>query len=418
MADRLTTAPGTKRNGPMSFDVVVVGAGIVGLATAYRIMELRPYLNVAVIEQEDRIGLHQTSHNSGVIHAGIYYAPGTAKAELCHAGREQLLEYCLRKGIPVRRLGKLIVAVTPDELGRLAAIKDRALANRVPDLQAVGAERIREIEPEVVGLQGLWSPHTAVVDFYRVATSLSNDLRNAGCTILTSTKVRSIRQDGKCVVVGTSKGDLVSRSLVSCAGLWSDRVAKMGSTAGETQGRIVPFRGDFFRLSTATAGQVRGLVYPIPDPRFPFLGVHLTRTIDDDVLAGPNAVLSLSRAGYRRTSFRLSDALETVSYPGFLRLAARNWSFGAHEFWRAWHKSAFAAAIQRFLPNVRAIDLERGPSGVRAQLLSPSGGLVDDFRIIRSHRVVHVINAPSPAATASLAIGASVAAEVLEAADL
>lgn len=400
---------------PRAYDVAVVGAGIVGLATAYQILNLKPELSVIVLEQEDEIGRHQTGHNSGVIHAGIYYVPGSSKAVLCREGRERLIAYCGLKDIPIDRVGKLIVAIDEPDLDRLDKIRDRGLANKVPGLEEVGPDRIGEIEPHISAIRGLWSPNTAVVDFRKVAAALGNDIRDAGGVIRLSSKVVSIEQGSRGVTIGTTAGALTARGLVSCAGLWSDRVARMGSLERSGVGKIVPFRGDFYRLKPRAAALVRGLVYPVPDPRFPFLGVHLTRTINGDVLAGPNAVLALSRSGYGRASFRARDAFDTLTYRGFLRLAARQWSFGAQEFWRAWRKDAYASQVRRFLPSVQSHELERGPSGLRAQLLDPSGELVDDFRILRSGRVVHVVNAPSPAATASLAIGETVSAEALSA---
>jgi L-2-hydroxyglutarate oxidase LhgO len=379
----------------------------VGLATALQLLRRRPGLRLALLEREDRIAAHQTGHNSGVVHAGLYYAPGSLKARLCREGKAELERYCAERGIPLQRVGKLVVAVEADELDRLAALRSRAEANGVEGLEAVGAERIREIEPAAAGLAGLWSPTTGIVDYRRVAAAYAADVEAAGASILLGHRLTAVRRDGRDRVLETSAGTVRARNVIACAGLWADRVA--GLTGGGGQERIVPFRGDYYTLRSEAASLVRGLIYPVPDPRFPFLGIHLTRRIEGQVLAGPNAVLAFSRTGYRRRDLALGDLAATITYRGFVRLARRYWRTGLAELWRDVSKRAFLATIQRYVPAIQSSHLAFGPSGVRAQALDPDGSLVDDFRLGGDASILHVRNAPSPAATASLAIGRELA---------
>ena len=384
-------------------DLAIIGGGIVGLATAFQVLRRRPGSSVLVLEKENDLATHQTGHNSGVLHAGLYYAPGSRKARLCREGKADLERFAREKDIPFQLCGKLVVALDATELGRLAAIRERAVANGVEGLEEVGPDRIREIEPHAAGVRALWSPSSGIVDFRRVALALAEEVRAGGGAVHTGARVTAIRDAGGERVLTTSRGDVVARDVIACAGLHSDRVAEMTGDAGDE--RIVPFRGDYYTLKPAARRLVRGLIYPVPDPGLPFLGVHFTKRIDGGVLAGPNAVLALAREGYRRRDVSARDLFETLAFPGFRRLARRHFAAGLVEAWRDVSKRAFTADLARYVPEIRPDDLVFGPSGVRAQSLSSDGRLVDDFSIGESPHVLHVRNAPSPAATASLAIG-------------
>jgi L-2-hydroxyglutarate oxidase LhgO len=394
------------------FDIVVIGGGIVGLASATRLLEARPDLRLAIVEKEAELATHQSGHNSGVLHAGLYYAPGSLKARLCREGKALIEAFAEAHDIPFEPCGKLVVALDETELDRLATLRERATANGVPGLEEVGPERIREIEPHAAGIRALWSPETGIIDFRRVALAMAADLRARGVAIFTGREVRSLAGRGAEVVVGTSGGDLLAGFVVACAGLQADRVAALG---GERDGpRIVPFRGDYYTLTDDARSLVRGLIYPVPDPRFPFLGVHFTKRIDGAVWAGPNAVLAFAREGYRRRDLRPRDVAGTLTDRGFLRLARRHLRTGLAEMWRDWWKPAFVAELRRYVPEIRSDQLVFGPSGVRAQALARDGTLVDDFVLGGRGRVLHVRNAPSPAATSSLAIGGLLATTALE----
>lgn len=394
-------------------DIAIVGAGILGLATALRLLEAKPDLRVILLEKEPAIASHQTGHNSGVIHAGLYYQPGSLKARLCREGKATLERFCEEHSIPVERTGKLVVALSEQELPRFEALKERAIANGVEGLEDVGPERLREIEPHAAGIRALWSPGTGIVDFRRVAAAYAEEVRAKGGTIETSREVTSITRRGDDMVVGTTLGDVLARRVIACAGLWADRVAAMTDEDAGDAPRIVPFRGDYYTLTADARPLVRGLIYPLADPRFPFLGIHLTKRIDGNVLAGPNAVLAFRREGYRRRDLSLRDLGGALAYPGFVRLARRYWRTGFAEQWRDWSKRAFVAEVQRYVPAIRSEQLVFGPSGVRAQALARDGSMVDDFLLGGSDRVLHVRNAPSPAATSSLAIGRVLAEEAI-----
>jgi (S)-2-hydroxyglutarate dehydrogenase len=396
------------------YDVVVVGAGIVGLAGARELLRRRPRLRLALIDKEPRVGTHQTGHNSGVVHSGIYYAPGSLKARLCVDGARELYEYCEANGIPTERCGKVIVATDESELGRLQDLYDRGRANGVPGLEMIGPERLREIEPHCAGIRALWSPSTGIVDFSQVAHSYARDVRHLGGELHTGRELRAVRLLAGGAVLETTAGELEARRVVTCAGLQSDRVARM--TGGSLEPRIVPFRGDYWQLRRDARALCRNLIYPVPDPSFPFLGVHATRRIGTgEVWLGPNAVLAFAREGYRRLDVRPRDLAAALANRGFQRLARRYWRMGALEMWRDWSRRAFWRSVRRYLPDVRLEDMAPGPSGVRAQALDASGALVDDFVVdALDGRVLHVRNAPSPAATSSLAIGRLVAGAVEE----
>ncbi|HEY5487989.1 MAG TPA: L-2-hydroxyglutarate oxidase [Candidatus Limnocylindrales bacterium] len=384
-------------------DIAVVGAGIVGLATARALLIAHPGLRLVVVDKETRVAAHQTGHNSGVLHAGVYYAPGSRKAAMCRAGKAQLEEFARQHGIPFEHSGKLIVAVDEAERPRLADLLKRAQANGVPGAELLDRERIREIEPHVAGVAALWSPETGVIDYRLVAATLADEIREAGGTILLEREVTAIREMADERVLETTGGPIAARDVIVCGGLQADRLAAMTGTRGP---RIVPFRGDYYVLRPEAARLVRGLIYPVPDPRFPFLGAHFTRRIDGEVWAGPNAVLAFAREGYRRRDVDPIELVRILGNRGFLRLASRNLSAGVGEMWRDYSKRAFLGALQRHIPELTEADLLPGPSGVRAQAIDIGGRMVDDFAIGGSAHVLHVQNAPSPAATASLAIGA------------
>lgn len=384
------------------FDVIVIGAGIVGLATAREILLRRPRLRLAVIEKEARVATHQTGHNSGVIHSGLYYRPGSLKARACVAGAAKLIRYCDERGVPYQLIGKLVVATSPDEVPRLLELYERGQKNGVQGLELLTAEQIREREPNVTGVRAIWSPRTGIVDFARVAEAFAEDVRLVGGEILFERTVLAFQRRNGRIGIETTGGFYEARFVVVCAGLHSDRLARL--SGGRPDPAIVPFRGDYYVLRAERRHLVRTNVYPVPDPRFPFLGVHFTPRMDGSVWLGPNAVLAFAREGYRKTDVDLRDLMETLRYPGFRRLALRYWRVGLQELWRDLSKRAFLRDLRRFVPELDEEDLVPGPAGVRAQALSLDGQLIDDFVLERQPGIVHVRNAPSPAATSSLEI--------------
>ncbi|MDR7555088.1 MAG: L-2-hydroxyglutarate oxidase [Armatimonadota bacterium] len=389
-------------------DVAVVGGGIVGLATALALVERAPDLRVTVLEKEADVGQHQTGHNSGVIHSGLYYRPGSAKARWCVEGGRLLRAFCADAGIPVHECGKVVVATDAAEAARLDELYARGVANGVARLELLSAGRLREVEPYAAGVRALWSPTTAVVDFQQVARALAAVLRRRGVEIVTASPVVGVRRADGELVVRTPRTDVIARWLVNCAGLYSDVVARMAGARPDVQ--IVPFRGEYYLLRPERAHLVRGLIYPVPDPRFPFLGVHLTRTIHGRVEAGPNAVLALAREGYTRWRVHPAEVAMLLAYPGVWRMARRYWRTGLHEVVRSFSTRAFVRALQRLVPALDVADVVRAGAGVRAQAVRPDGTLEDDFRIVVAAGAIHVLNAPSPAATSALAIGRHVAA--------
>jgi (S)-2-hydroxyglutarate dehydrogenase len=393
-------------------DIAIVGAGIVGLATAFRLRQERPELRLAVVEKEREVGVHQTGHNSGVLHSAISYSPGSQKARLVHEGKAAIERFCEEHGIAFERCGKLVVATRPEEVPRLDALHEQAQANGVPDLRMLDPPAIREIEPHVRAIRALHVPGTGIVDFRRVATALAGDLRADGVELLLGRRVTAIRTTSQEVVLETTGGTVRAGWAIACGGLQSDRLA--GMTGGNDSSRIVPFRGDYAVLRPHARHLIRHLVYPVADPALPFLGVHATRRIDGEIWLGPNAVLALARERYQRLALDGADALDVVRFPGTWKLASRWWRIGLQEQWRDISKRAFVAACRAFLPELHVRDVAWGPAGVRAQLVGDDGTLLHDFAIDDSPRIVHVRNAPSPAATASVAIGGELARRALE----
>jgi (S)-2-hydroxyglutarate dehydrogenase len=389
------------------WDIAIVGGGIVGLATGLELLQRHPDLRLVILEKEDAIGQHQTGHNSGVIHSGIYYAPGSLKATLCVKGKAKLLDFCERHNIMYDLVGKVIVATDEEELPRLQNLYERGQKNGVPGLEMIGPERIREIEPHCVGIKALYSPETGIIDYSVVARKYAELIEAAGGEIRTNHEVIGISRRGNMRLLETPVGAVETRYVISCAGLYADRVAKL--TGGAAEPQIVPFRGDYYMLRPEKSDWVWGNIYPVPDPRFPFLGVHFTRRINGDVWLGPNAVLAFAREGYRLTDLNVGELIEALRYRGFQRLATKFWRTGMDEMYRDVSKNAVLASLQRYMPDLTMDDMIPGPSGVRAQALAPDGSLVDDFIVDRQGDTLHVRNAPSPAATSSLAIGELIA---------
>lgn len=394
-------------SGVTSADLVVVGAGILGLAVAREALLRHDGLSVLVLEKEDRIAAHQTGHNSGVVHSGIYYAPGSLKARLCVQGSRALYAYCEEHGIATERCGKVVVATDERDLARLDDLHARARANGVDGATLLGEDDLREVEPSVKGIRALHSPGTGIVDFRRVASTLADEIVGLGAAIRLRAAVLSMSLSGdRTVRLVTTAGSVEARVVITCAGLHSDRLARM--TGGPASPRIVPFRGKYHALSAEASGLVRGLVYPVPDPSFPFLGVHFTKQISGEIWTGPNAVLALAREGYRGWDVDPRDLWETLSHSGFRSLARRYWRTGLREVRGDISKHTFVRALQRLVPSVRAKHLAGAHAGVRAQALSSDGTLLDDFWFDRADRVLHLRNAPSPGATSSLALAKEV----------
>ena len=389
-----------------SYDVIIVGGGIVGLAVALEITKRFPRLRLLLLEKEDRVGQHQSSHNSGVIHSGVYYKPGSLKAKLCVEGARAMIAFCATHGIPYQVCGKVIVATHEDEFPRLEELRRRGETNGLTGLQVIGPEKLREIEPHASGLRALVVPSTGITDYAAVCTKYSEMIQSQGGRILTSTKVTGVRSFANEISVAASVSAFSARYVINCAGLFSDRISRMAGTEPDVM--IVPFRGEYYHLTPERAALVQALIYPVPDPRFPFLGVHFTRRVNGLVDAGPNAVFAFRREGYRRTDFNLNDLASSFAFPGFWRMAVKHWRSGLDEFRRSFSKSHFVRALQRLVPDVSERDLVPGGSGVRAQALTRDGSLVDDFQFVPSRNMLHVLNVPSPAATASLPIARAI----------
>lgn len=394
-------------------DLIVIGGGIVGLATAYRFQQREPGRAVLLIEKERELAYHQSGRNSGVLHSGIYYKPGSHKAQNCREGKRQMEDFCREQEIPFEICGKVIVATSDEEVPRLHDILARGDANGVR-CELVDARRLKELEPHAAGLAAIHVPETGIIDYSVVCERLAQLIRDAGGEILLGVRATGFATpagNGE-VVVQTTAGDYLGKQAVNCAGVYSDRVARLSGQTPAAQ--IVPFRGEYFELLPEARHLVRTLIYPVPDPSFPFLGVHFTKMIGGGVECGPNAVLAFSREGYHKLDVNLRDLVETLSYSGFLKLAAKYWKTGAGEMWRSLSKAAFVKALSRLAPEIRAEHLIPAPAGIRAQTVAPDGSMVDDFVIDSTDRVVNVLNAPSPAATSSLRIGEVIAERLAE----
>jgi L-2-hydroxyglutarate oxidase LhgO len=391
----------------MVYDIAVVGGGIVGLATARELLLRHPRLKLANIEKEAAYSTHQTGHNSGVMHSGIYYKPGSLKAKLCVEGRLLARRYCDERGIPYKMVGKLIVATEESELGRLGDLYERGRQNGIADLELLDARQIEDREPYCKGLRAIFSPVTGIVDWGQVAGHYAEDVRAAGADMYLGHEVTAIDRKNGLTRVSTSKGEIQAKAVITCGGLYSDKLAQM--THGARDPKIVPFRGDYLVLKPGKEHLVQGNIYPVPDPEFPFLGVHFTPRMDGTIWLGPNAVLAFAREGYSFWDINAPELWDAMTYPGFFKLAAKYWQTGAGEMYRDLVRSAYVKALQRYIPALTPDDTLPGPSGVRAQAMAADGSMVDDFVFEGSDGVVHVRNAPSPAATSSLAIGAYIA---------
>jgi len=391
------------------YDLTIIGGGILGLATALKITAAHRNIKLLLLEKEAELARHQTGNNSGVIHSGLYYRPGSLKARLCVSGRKELMAFCDLNGVPYEICGKVVVATSEVELPRLVELQRRGEANGLKSLAIIGPERLKEIEPHATGIKGLHVPETGIVDYRKVAAAYAEKVRDANGDIRLSQRVVGILDRGDEIVLQTSGGDYRTKYLINCGGLQSDIVAQMMGGASKQQNeeehRIIPFRGEYYKIAPAREFLVKNLIYPVPDPTFPFLGVHFTRMARGGVEAGPNAVFAYAREGYRHSDINLADLWRTLSFKGFWAITAKYWQTGFGELYRSLSKKAFVRALQKLLPEIRETDLVPGGAGVRAQAVSASGALVDDFVIRDSRNAIHVLNAPSPGATASLAIG-------------
>ncbi len=398
-------------SGSSGYDLIIVGGGIAGLATALKVNEKNPDKKILLVEKEAKIAAHQTGNNSGVIHSGIYYKPGSLKATNCIRGYHQLIEFCTINNVPFELCGKIIVATSKEELTALENIYQRGLANGLQGLKKLTAEQLKEYEPHVAGISGIHVPQTGIVDYRLVAEAYARILNSRGVDIKMSTKVTGIKRSGSSNIVQTNNGDFHCSLVVSCGGLYADKIA--GMTTDDLQVRIVPFRGEYYKLTSEKEYLVKNLIYPVPDPNFPFLGVHFTRMAKGGVEAGPNAVLAFKREGYRKRDINLAELADTLMWPGFQRVASKYWKTGLGEMYRSFSKAAFTRALQKLIPEISENDLGPGGAGVRAQACDRTGGLVDDFMFQESDHAIHVLNAPSPAATSSLSIGDTIAEMVI-----
>ncbi len=389
-----------------TYDVAIIGGGIVGLATALALTQSSKS-SVLVLEAENRLASHQTGNNSGVIHSGIYYKPGSLKAKNCVEGREALYQFCQEHDIRHERCGKLIVAMKEEEIPALNKLEERGHANGLDGLRRLTSEQIKEYEPYTTGVAGLFVPQTGIVDYLQVSQKYAELTQKAGGEIKTNSKVKNIIHNSADFVLETTSGAYQAKNMINCGGLYSDRIAKMAGVNPRLQ--IIPFRGEYYDIVPGKHYLVNNLIYPVPDPRFPFLGVHFTRRVTGGIEAGPNAVLAFKREGYKMTSISISDMIQYGFYAGFWKMATKYWKTGIGEFYRSLSKAAFVKALQQLVPELKESDVSRGGAGVRAQALDSTGALVDDFRIVEAPRMIHVLNAPSPAATASISIGRTIA---------
>ena len=384
------------------YDITIIGGGILGLATGYNLLKKNPSLKLNILEKEPRVGQHQTGNNSGVIHSGIYYKPGSLKAINCRKGIKKLIDFCIEFNIPYDICGKLIIATNNDEIKTLDMLENRGIDNGIKGLKKLSSNQILDFEPHVSGLAGLYCPETGIVDYLQVCEKLSDFIKKKA-EIKLENKVIDIINDNESILVSTSEEEYRTQFIINCAGLFSDKVAELSGFKRDL--RIIPFRGEYYMLKKESRYLVNNLIYPVPDPRYPFLGVHFTRTINGNIEAGPNAVLAWSREGYTKTSINFNHVWDYLSYKGFWRMAGKYWSTAVGEYYRSFSKKAFVSALQKLIPEISEDDIYESPSGVRAQALSQNGSLIDDFVIRKSNKMLHVINAPSPAATSSFSIG-------------
>jgi L-2-hydroxyglutarate oxidase len=397
----------------MQYDVVLVGGGIVGLATGYKLIAARPDLKIAILEKESQLALHQTANNSGVIHSGLYYKPGSLKAINCIQGYHELVTFCEEEKIPYEITGKVVVATRNSQKPILTMLLERGLENGLTGTRQISLEELKEYEPHCTGVGAIHVPQTGIVDYLQVALAYGRKIIQLGGAIFLDHKVLEINQKDSINYIETSKGTFQAKLVVNCAGLYSDKVARMND-ASIKDVKIIPFRGEYFKLKTERAYLVKNLIYPVPDPNFPFLGVHFTRMQKGGVEAGPNAVLAFKREGYKKTQVDFAELAETLTWPGFQKVAAKYWKTGIGELYRSFSKAAFTKALQELIPEIQESDLVEGGAGVRAQACDRTGGLLDDFAIRESEFAINVLNAPSPAATSSLSIGGTVADMVLK----
>ncbi|MEM6841719.1 MAG: L-2-hydroxyglutarate oxidase [Bacteroidota bacterium] len=395
----------------MEYDIIIVGGGIVGLATALKLKEQRPQLKLAVLDKENKVAVHQTGHNSGVIHSGVYYQPGSLKAINCIRGYQMLVDFCQQQDVPYELCGKVIVATNPSELPQLDKIQERGTANGLTGLKRLVKEEIDEYEPHVNGLEAIFVPQTGIINYTAVCQKYAELMQQYDGTLFLDRKVLDIRSHMGGSTIITNHGTFTTRIVINCAGLYSDKIAQM--MRPDVNVKIVPFRGEYYELKEDKQYFVKNLIYPVPDPAFPFLGVHFTRMIEGGIEAGPNAVLAFRREGYTRSDIHPGELSETLSWPGFQKVARKYWRTGLGEMYRSFSKSAFTKALQHLIPTIKEDDLVPGGAGVRAQACDRDGGLLDDFKILEDEYAVHVLNAPSPAATSSLSIGQTVSELVL-----
>jgi L-2-hydroxyglutarate oxidase len=391
----------------LKIDFIIIGAGIVGLSTAYHLKNLNPNLNIVILEKENDLAMHQTGHNSGVIHSGIYYKPGSLKAINCKKGYDQLIQFCDENGIQYDLCGKIIVATEKEEIATLKSILERGKANGLEGLKKVNTQEIKEVEPHCAGIEGIWVPQTGIVDYVAVSKKYAELFVNLGGEIQFDQRVQSIINKGNETIVQTQTKEFYTQKVINCAGLYSDKVAKMTDPTVDVQ--ILPFRGEYYSIKKEKEYLVNNLIYPVPNPNFPFLGVHFTRMINGGVEAGPNAVLAFAREGYTNKTINWKELKETLGHSGFQKVALKYWKDGMYEMYRSYSKTAFTKALQRLIPEIQKEDLEHQTAGVRAQACDSKGNLSDDFLIFEVNNIINVCNAPSPAATSSLAIGESIA---------
>jgi len=391
----------------MHYDCLMIGGGIVGLATAHQLLNSKPHLKILLLEKEDKLAKHQTGNNSGVIHSGLYYKPGSLKAQNCIRGYEMLLDFASQHGIEYDLCGKVVVATNKQQIPLLDNLYQRGIENGLDKISRINREELREIEPHCAGIDAIKVPYTGIIDYTAISLKLGELIESAGGEIKLSTKVLDIKHDSSGSIVESDKGNFSAKLIINCAGLYSDKIAAL--THPNIEVRIIPFRGEYYMLKKEAQSLVKNLIYPVPDPNFPFLGVHFTRMIQGGIEAGPNAVFAFKREGYTKTSINLQELWESLSWPGFRKVATKYWKTGMGEFYRSFSKSAFTSALQELVPEIKQSDLVPAGAGVRAQACDKHGGLIDDFAFLENKHIIHVLNAPSPAATSSLSIGKTIA---------